>query len=128
MQDFRQLRVWSQAMSLCERVYEATSQHPTDERFGMVAQSRRSAVSVASNIAEGAGRPGRTEFARFLGYALGSLSELETQVEIARRVGVLEPDAALQLTGSIKRLGRRLVRLHERVGDSLRSQLPTDDR
>ena len=116
-------------MDLCECVYDATARYDADERFGLVAQSRRAAVSVASNIAEGAGRPGRTEFARFLGYAIGSLSELETQIEIARRVGALETAEASQLIASINRLGRKLVRLHERVGDSRRSAVAgTDDR
>lgn len=130
MQDFRQLRVWSEAMNSCDRVYEATAHYHADERFGLVAQSRRSAVSVPSNIAEGAGRPGRTEFAPFLGYAIGSLSELETQIEVASRVGELRDDVAGQIISAIGRLGRRLVRLHDRVAasDGRERVGSTDDR
>jgi four helix bundle protein len=105
-------------MDLCEAVYSVTRHYHPDERFGLVAQSRRSVVSVASNIAEGAGRPGRTDFARFLGYAIGSLSELETQIEIARRVEELADEHAEPIIDAMGRLGRRLVRLHHRVVES----------
>jgi four helix bundle protein len=105
-------------MDLCETIYSVTGRYHADERFGLVSQSRRSAVSVASNIAEGAGRPGRQDFARFLGYAIGSLAELETQIEIARRVGELPDESAAPIVEGVARLGRRLVRLHRRVIES----------
>ncbi len=85
----RDLEVWKQAMHLALNVYEATRQFPAEERFGLVSQMRRAAVSIPSNIAEGAGRNGQKEFAHFLGMARGSLSELETQCMLAHRLGFL---------------------------------------
>jgi four helix bundle protein len=82
----RDFPVWKAAMALAETVYDLSSRFPTDERFGLIAQTRRAAVSIPSNIAEGAGRSGTKELAHFLGIALGSAAELETQLELAVRL------------------------------------------
>jgi four helix bundle protein len=84
----RDFPVWKAAMSLAEMVYEISAKFPTDERFGLTAQIRRSAVSIPSNIAEGAGRSGTNELGHFLGIALGSAAELETQLELADRLNL----------------------------------------
>jgi four helix bundle protein len=84
------LRVWQDAMQLVTRFYQATSAFPDTERFGLVSQMRRAAVSVPSNIAEGAGRGSAKEFVRFLLMARGSLSELDTQVRIAENLRFLQ--------------------------------------
>ncbi|EIL96585.1 four helix bundle protein [Rhodanobacter thiooxydans] len=81
------LSVWQQAMSLVEEVYVCSSTYPNDERFGLAAQLRRAAISVPSNIAEGAARRSTPEYLRFLSIARGSLSELDTQLQIADRLG-----------------------------------------
>lgn len=81
------LRVWQDAIKLVTRVYRVTDEFPTDERFGLVGQMRRAAVSVPSNIAEGAARETRKEFIRFLTMARSSLAELETQWLIAGELG-----------------------------------------
>ncbi len=80
------LDVWRDAMDLVQAVYALSSPFPDSERYGLTAQMRRSAVSVPSNIAEGAARRSRQEFIRFLSIARGSLSELDTQMEIAIRL------------------------------------------
>jgi four helix bundle protein len=80
---YQDLIAWQKAMGFVKRVYVITSQFPHEETFGLKSQMRRSAVSVASNIAEGQGRDTVGEFHQFLGYARGSLYELETQVVIA---------------------------------------------
>jgi four helix bundle protein len=85
----RKLTVWQEAVKLVEMVYRATRGFPKDETFGLTRQLRRSAVSVPSNIAEGAGRNSTKELVQFLGVASGSLAELDTQLEVARRLGYL---------------------------------------
>ncbi len=83
------LKVWQEAMDLVVIVYNITKSFPDDEIYGLTSQLRRAVVSIPSNIAEGAGRKGKNEFSRFLYIALGSLSEVETQIEIAHRLSYL---------------------------------------
>jgi four helix bundle protein len=91
------LRVWQDAMRLVTHLYEITGEFPKDELFGLVSQMRRAAVSVPSNIAEGASRGSVKEFIRFLLIARGSLSELDTQVRIAENLGFIR-DAGLLIS------------------------------
>jgi four helix bundle protein len=84
---YERLEVWQQAMDLVVLVYELTQSLPVEERFALSDQMRRCAVSIPSNIAEGASRRSNKEFAQFLYVAKGSASELQTQLEIGRRVG-----------------------------------------
>jgi len=83
--NFEKLTVWQKAMELTDQVYRVTAEFPGDERFGLTNQIRRSAVSIASNIAEGASRSSVTDYARFIEIASGSLFELVTQLTIAVR-------------------------------------------
>lgn len=83
----KDLKVWQEAMDFVILMYDITEQFPSKEAFGLTSQLRRASVSIPSNIAEGAGRKGGKEFARFLQMALGSLSEVETQLELAFRLG-----------------------------------------
>jgi four helix bundle protein len=86
------LRVWQEAIDVVEAIYDLTKRFPKTEIYGLISQMRRSAVSVPSNIAEGASRLSDREFIQFLGVARGSLSELETQITIAERLGyVVDP-------------------------------------
>ena len=80
-------------MALVEAVYRLSAKFPSDERFGLTSQLRRSSVSVPSNIAEGAARSSSADYLRFLHVARGSLSELDTQLLLARRLGLAEPNA-----------------------------------
>jgi len=82
------LEVWKKSIDLCAAVYSATLSFPASERFGLISQIRRAAVSISSNIAEGAARGSAKDFVRFLYMARGSLAELETQLEIARKCGI----------------------------------------
>ncbi|MCP5324711.1 MAG: four helix bundle protein [Oceanospirillaceae bacterium] len=84
------MAVWQLAMQLVEQVYQLTALLPEHERFGLISQMRRCAVSVPSNIAEGAARRSDKDFLRFLGIARGSLMELDTQLEICFRLGFLQ--------------------------------------
>ncbi|MEM0543573.1 four helix bundle protein [Flavobacterium sp. j3] len=83
MTSYRDLIVWQKSMSLVAFVYKMTMQFPTDEKFGLISQIRRSAISIPSNIAEGYGRNYRKDYSRFLQIARGSLFENQTQLEIA---------------------------------------------
>ncbi|MFT7030465.1 MAG: four helix bundle protein [Marinoscillum sp.] len=85
MHKYKDLDVWKIAMDLSEDIYKLTALFPRDERFGLISQIRRASVSVPSNIAEGAGRNSKGEFKQFLGIAVGSLFELETQLLLAKR-------------------------------------------
>jgi len=84
---YRDLKVWQKALDWAETIYIATAAWPREERFGLISQVRRSAVSVASNIAEGAARRTTGEFMQFVGIAQGSLAEAETQLLLAQRLG-----------------------------------------
>ena len=114
------LRVWQAAMVLVERVYAVTSGFPTDERFGLTAQVRRAAVSVPSNIAEGRGRGSDPEFVRYCSIAYGSLMEVETQLELARRLGFLNEAAASELGNLTGEVGRMLNALRSSLADDRR--------
>src|SRR3970282_777337 len=89
MRDFKQLQVWQKAHRFVLEVYRHTKSFPADERYGLVAQVRRASVSIASNIAEGAGREGERELARYLSMAAGSASEAEDQLLLAHDLGDL---------------------------------------
>jgi len=90
LKSHKDLKVWQESMTLVVAVYKATEDFPKHEIYGLTSQIRRATVSIPSNIAEGAGRRGNKEFIRFLYIALGSLSEVETQLEIAFRLNYLE--------------------------------------
>mgnify|MGYP000069473328 FL=1 len=86
---YRDLIVWQKSIELVQKIYDASSQFPKDEQYGLTNQMRRSAVSVPSNIAEGYGRNSTADYKRFLQIAVGSLYELQTQIEIAFRLKYL---------------------------------------
>ena len=90
------LDVWKDAMRLVREIYRVTAAFPEQERFGIASQMRRAAVSIPSNIAEGAARGGRAELLRFLTIARGSLAELDTQLWIARDLSFVDDAEPLQ--------------------------------
>lgn len=102
MFNFEKLEVWQKSIACAGCVYRATRGFPRDEQFGLTAQIRRAGNSIASNIAGGSARP-PADFARFLGYATGSVHEVVTQATIARNEGVLDAAAHQQLTGTQRR-------------------------
>ena len=91
MRSHKDLDVWRAAIDLAREIYELTRAYPKDEQYGIVSQMRRSAVSIASNVAEGAARQGKKEFIQFLYVAVGSASELDTQIEISKVTGLGNP-------------------------------------
>ena len=105
---FRDLRVWQLAKELAVEVYRVTGAGSLARDFGLCDQMRRAAVSIPSNIAEGDERDTNKDSVRFLYIAKGSLAELRSQLEIARDVGLLSPDAQAALEAKCVRLGRML--------------------
>lgn len=92
-------------------VYRITRTFPTEELYGLVSQRRRAAVSIPSNLAEGHGRNSRNEFRQFIGQARGSLSEVETQIEIARNLDYVKADVADALMAQAGAVGKMLTGL-----------------
>jgi four helix bundle protein len=107
------LEAWKEAMALVKGVYQITRTFPSGETFGLVSQMRRAAVSVPSNLAEGAARTSPKEFAQFLSVARGSLSELETQLLIAEEIEYIKPRH--EIFGLLDRVSRLITGLHKRV-------------
>jgi four helix bundle protein len=91
VQDFRELRVWQKAHELTLAVYKATASFPREELFGLTSQIRRSCSSIAANLAEGCGRSGDAEFARYCAIAAGSASETEYRLLLARDLKMIKP-------------------------------------
>ncbi|WP_373072627.1 four helix bundle protein [Zeaxanthinibacter enoshimensis] len=92
----KELNIWKQSRSLVLHIYELTYTLPKSEYFGLIAQMRKSVISIPSNIAQGAGRSSTQEYIRFLDIATGSLSELETQLIIAIRLGYTEKNEVIE--------------------------------
>ncbi len=90
MTDYKKLEVWKQSMDIVEAIYELTKKYPIDERYGLTGQTRRAAVSIPSNIAEGVGRNHRRDTIQFLHIARGSMYELETLMDIAIMIQIAD--------------------------------------
>lgn len=115
MSDFRELKVWQKAHDLTIDVYQVTRKFPSQEMYGLVSQMRRCAVSVGSNIAEGKGRRGDTEFARFIQIASGSLTELEYQLLLSKDLKYLPEPEYESLNGKLAEVSRMLISLQQKV-------------
>jgi four helix bundle protein len=105
--DYRDLLAWKKAFELAVVLYKDTSEFPSEEKYGIVAQLRRASVSIVSNVAEGQGRGSKGEFLHFLSIALGSLAELETQIMISDLLGYFKQQQApklLEITAEVGRL------------------------
>lgn len=117
---YRDLLVWQQAMDLAVATYELTRAWPKDELYGLTSQSRRAAVSVCANIAEGYGRETRPSYIQFLRVAQGSIKELETHLIIAQRVELSQGGKIDDLLGQCESVGK-LLRLLIRKLESERA-------
>jgi four helix bundle protein len=118
MGNFQDLRVWQQSMTLAELTYSITKRFPDNERFGMVSQMRRAAVSVASNIAEGKGHRSDREFLHFLFHARGSLYELQTQVLLADKIKYVTDTQLKEAMDNIAAVASSLTGLINSLSDS----------
>ncbi len=108
IQSYKDLNVWQGAMDLAESVYIYTNGLPKEERYGLVNQMRRAAVSVPSNIAEGHSRRGARDYMQFVSIAIGSAAELETQILLAQRLKYGETEVCESILFNIKHVRRML--------------------
>ena len=115
MQDFKRLKVWQKSHSLTLKIYYATSTFPERERFGIISQMRRAAASVPANIAEGCGRSGRAEFRQFLHFSVGSASELQYFLLLARDLRLLTEKQHESLDQAVCEIKRMLTGLIQTV-------------
>ena len=115
MQDYHKLQVWQKSHQLTLSVYRMTAAFPKAEIFGLTSQMRRAVASIESNIAEGCGRGSNLELARFLRIALGSASELECQIEIARDLEYLNQSVAAEWLVAATEIKRMLTGLLKRL-------------
>lgn len=109
MHNYNNLQIWQLAMDLVEEIYKLTASFPIEEKFGMVSQMTRAAVSIPSNIAEGAGRNSDKDFAHFIGIAIGSLYELNTQIVLSERLGYINQSQSQELQKKLDNLQRKSV-------------------
>ena len=112
VQGYKDLIAWQKAMDMVAEVYHLTADYPKDERFGLVSQTRRAAVSVPSNIAEGYGRQTRREYVQFVHISRGSANEVETQLLVAVRLGFVAAEqarSAVDLILEVQRILKGLV-------------------
>lgn len=109
MKDFRDLNVWRKAHGFAVGAYEATRKFPKEEIYGLTSQIRRASVSMPANIAEGCGRSGDPELARFLQIAMGSASEVEYLLLLAHDLGILERATHRRLDSDVTEIKRMLA-------------------
>jgi four helix bundle protein len=114
IRSYRDLNVWQRAMDFTVRLYQETATFPRSEMYGLTNQMRRAAVSIPSNIAEGHIRT-RREFGHFLRISLGSLAELETQLELAHRIGYLSQTSYQVLVDELCIVGKQLTSLFKKI-------------
>ena len=115
MKDFRKLSVWEKSHSLVIEIYKITVSFPKNETFGLTSQIRRACASIPANIAEGCGRDGEAELARFLQIALGSASELEYHILLARDLTFLDEKSYDNLNNRVTEVKRMLTSLIQKL-------------
>lgn len=111
MKDFRDLKVWEKAHELTLSIYRATKEFPRDEMYGLTSQLRRAAMSIPANIAEGCGRGTDADFSRFLQYAMGSSSEVEYELLLARELAYVDSKTYAPLNQLVIEVKRMLTAL-----------------
>ena len=115
MHNYKNLHIWQDGIKLARRIYEITSTFPANEKYGIVSQMTRAAVSIPSNIAEGAGRNSNKDFANFLSIAIGSIFELHTQVVICGQIELLNKETVQQLEEQIFTLQQQILTYKQRI-------------
>ena len=125
MRDFRKYRIWKEAISITNDVYSTTEQFPVKETYALSNQMQRAAVSIASNIAEGASRDSVIEFAHFLEIAIGSAFEVETQLTIAYQRNYISAEKFQKLVSSLQEEEKGINTFIQTLKPTAKSQQPT---
>ena len=115
MSYYKNLHIWQKSMDLVDEVYTLTRNFPKEEIYGLTNQIRRAAVSIPSNIAEGAGRNSNPQFSNFLSYSNGSTLELETQLIISNRQGYLKESDLIKITHLIEDIQKMNYKLQNKL-------------
>ncbi|MHB8526140.1 MAG: four helix bundle protein [Candidatus Acidiferrales bacterium] len=115
VRSYRDLIVWQKAMDLVRAIYNLTASFPVDERFGLISQIRRAAVSVPSNIAEGQARHTSREFVQFISHAEGSLAEVDTQLTLSNQLRFCEASQTAEISSLIEEIRKMLMSLRGRL-------------
>jgi four helix bundle protein len=115
MHNFKELKVWKAGIEVSKMVFELTRSFPPDERFGLISQMTRAAVSIPSNIAEGCGRRSAKEFFQFLSVSLGSAFELETHIILAKEFNYISDEQHSSLTNRITEVQKMLSGLQKNL-------------
>ncbi len=122
IRSYRDLRVWQRGMDLVETIYVITQSFPKQEIYGITSQMRRAAVSIPANIVEGHSREHTKEFRNFLSVAQGSISELETELEIATRLGYLTSEQFNRLMTQVAGIAKQVRALREALAKRIAIQ------
>ncbi|OYU82057.1 MAG: four helix bundle protein [Flavobacterium sp. BFFFF1] len=115
MKNFKELQIWQKAMILVTKTYVTTKSFPKEEIFGLTSQLRRCSVSIPSNIAEGSARASNKEFSRFISIAAGSLSEFQTQIEIAKNINYINETEFKNLYEDSRELEAMIVSFYRKI-------------
>jgi four helix bundle protein len=115
MHNLLELKIWNRAIELSVVVYDMVANFPSDEKYGLSSQIKRSVVSIASNMAEGAGRNSIKEFIHFLGIANGSVYELHTQVLIASKLGLLDSEKSVEICNQLIEIQKMIFGFHNKL-------------
>lgn len=118
MHNYKNLHIWQEGIKLARKIYEVTSTFPANEKFGIVSQMTRAAVSIPSNIAEGAGRNSKKDFANFLSIAIGSIFELHTQIAICEQIGYIKEAKVKELDEQIFTLQQQITAFKQKLEGS----------
>ena len=118
MHNFKNLTVWQRSIDLTAEIYSMTTCFPADEKYGLTSQIRRAAISISSNIAEGAGRKSSKEFRNFISISTGSAFELETQIIVARRLNLIDEMIMNEISLKVAEIQKMLYGLDRSISSA----------
>lgn len=116
MHNFRELKIWQRSMNLAEKVYKIIADFPKEEKYGLTAQIKSCAVSIPSNISEGAGRGTQKQFKYFLEISMGSSNELQTQLELSKRFNYLTQELADEIIDEVFQVYKMTLAFYHSLG------------